>query len=124
MDLVLDFGHREDGRNSERRNRQHRALFAAIPQGDSRIVRKDDARRTGLPYGHLVERVRFLIRNYGFDALIVLGAVASALIVWFSGDADNAPTSPLWFAVPAVAVVVLPLLCRRRFPFAAPAAFG
>ena len=68
-----------------------------------------------------MERVRFLIRNYGFDALIVLGAIASALIVLFSGDADNAPTSPLWFAVPAVAVVVLPLLCRRRFPLAAPA---
>jgi signal transduction histidine kinase len=68
-----------------------------------------------------VERVRFLIRNYGFDALIVLGAIASALIVLFSGDADNAPTSPLWFAVPAVAVMVLVLLGRRHFPFAAPA---
>jgi signal transduction histidine kinase len=68
-----------------------------------------------------VERVRFLTRSYGFDALIGLGAVASALIVLFSADADNAPTSPLWFAVPAIAIVVLPLLCRRRFPFAAPA---
>ena len=29
----------------------------------------------------------------------------------------------LWFAVPAIAVLVLPLLARRRFPFAAPAAF-
>jgi len=65
--------------------------------------------------------MRFLARNYGFDALIVLGAIASALIVLFSGDSDNAPTSPLWFAVPAVAVVVLPLLFRRRFPLAAPA---
>jgi DNA-binding CsgD family transcriptional regulator len=53
--------------------------------------------------------------------LIVLGAIASALIVMFSGDANNAPTSPLWFAGPAVAVVVLPLLDRRRFPLAAPA---
>ena len=68
-----------------------------------------------------MERVRFLTRSYGFDALIALGAVASALIVLFSADADNAPTSPLWFAVPAIAIVVLPLLCRRRFPFAAPA---
>jgi hypothetical protein len=68
-----------------------------------------------------VERVRFLTRSYGFDALIALGAVASVLIVLFSTDADNAPTSPLWFAVPAIAIVVLPLLCRRRFPFAAPA---
>jgi signal transduction histidine kinase len=68
-----------------------------------------------------VERLRFLARNYGFDALIVLGAIASALIVWFSGDVANAPTSPMWFAGPAVAIVVLPLLGRRRFPFGAPA---
>jgi signal transduction histidine kinase len=68
-----------------------------------------------------VERVRFLIRSYGFDALIVLGAIASALIVLSKGDSNTAPTSPLWFAAPAVAVVVLPLLFRRRFPFGAPA---
>ena len=68
-----------------------------------------------------MERLRFLARRYGFDALIVVGASASALIVLFSGDADYAPTAPMWFAVPAVAVVVLTLLFRRRFPFAAPA---
>ena len=29
----------------------------------------------------------------------------------------------LWFSVPAVAVLVLPLVARRRFPFAAPVAY-
>ena len=93
MDLVLDFGHGEDDRNSERRNRQHRALFAAIPQGDFGIVRKDDARRTGLRKVTSWNACASSSANYGFDALIVLGAIASALIVLFSREADNAPTS-------------------------------
>lgn len=61
------------------------------------------------------------MRSYGFDVLIVLGALTSALIVAFGGHAKDAPTSPSWFAVPAVAVVVLPLLARRQYPFLAPA---
>src|SRR6187551_1504706 len=36
--------------------------------------------------------------------------------------ASNGPTSPKWFAIPATALIVLPLLARRRFPFAAPVA--
>jgi signal transduction histidine kinase len=38
------------------------------------------------------------------------------------GDAADAPRSSPWFAAPAVAVIVLALLARRRRPFAAPAA--
>jgi hypothetical protein len=68
-----------------------------------------------------VRQLRLLTRRYGFDGLIVLGAITSALIVLFSGNADQAPTSPLWFSVPAIAIVVLPLLARRHFPFGAPA---
>ena len=37
-------------------------------------------------------------------------------------DSPGAPTTSLWFSVPAVAILVLPLFARRRFPFAAPAA--
>jgi signal transduction histidine kinase len=38
-------------------------------------------------------------------------------------DSPGAPATTLWFSVPAVAVLVLPLFARRRFPFAAPAAY-
>src|SRR5688500_13397663 len=38
-------------------------------------------------------------------------------------DSPGAPATSLWFCVPAVAVLVLPLFVRRRFPFAAPAAY-
>ena len=69
-----------------------------------------------------MSQVSLLARRYGFDALIVAAAVAAAFEVAFKDDALRAPRSPLWFAVPAVVLVVLPLLGRRRFPFAAPAA--
>jgi signal transduction histidine kinase len=61
------------------------------------------------------------VRRYGFDALIVLAALVIALEAAFRDGADP-PTSTRWFTVPALALIVLPLLLRRRFPFAAPAA--
>jgi len=60
-------------------------------------------------------------RRFGLDILIVVAAVESALEVALRSDAAEAPTSPVWFAVPAIALVVVALLGRRWFPFAAPA---
>jgi len=54
------------------------------------------------------------LRRYGFDAAIVLVAGASALDVALSHHGR--------FAVPAAALIVLPLLGRHRYPFVAPAA--
>jgi signal transduction histidine kinase len=65
-----------------------------------------------------VTRVWSLARAYGLDALIVIAAVESALEVALR---QREPETTLWFAVPAIALVTLPLLGRRRFPFAAPA---
>jgi signal transduction histidine kinase len=69
-----------------------------------------------------VSRLWSFVRRYGFDLLIVVGAVESALEVALRPDAADRIDTSLWFAVPAVAVVVLALLWRRRFPFGAPAA--
>ena len=63
-----------------------------------------------------------LARRYAFDVLIVLGALESALEVAFKHD-PHGPTTTLWLAVPATAGIVLLLLGRHRFPFAAPSAF-
>jgi signal transduction histidine kinase len=62
-----------------------------------------------------------LARRYGFDALIVIAAVEGALEVPLRHAADE-PTTTGWLAAPAIALMILPLLGRRRFPFAAPAA--
>jgi signal transduction histidine kinase len=61
------------------------------------------------------------MREHGLDALIVVAALEGAAEVALRRDAAGAPTTALWFAIPATACLVLPLLARRRFPFAAPA---
>jgi signal transduction histidine kinase len=67
-----------------------------------------------------VHRITFFARRGVFDVLIVAAAVESALEVALRHDSLRAPHTTLWFAVPAIALVMLPLLGRRRFPFAAP----
>lgn len=73
-----------------------------------------------LRYVGPVQRWSPLARRHGFDALIVLGAVAAALDVALRDDALRAPRTTPWFAVPAIVVLVAVLLGRRSLPFAAP----
>jgi signal transduction histidine kinase len=70
-----------------------------------------------------VSRVKYVVRRYGFDALIALAAIEAMLEVAIRRDSPDAPLTTLWFDVPAIAIMVLPLFARRRFPFAAPAAY-
>jgi signal transduction histidine kinase len=65
-------------------------------------------------------RLWHLARTYGVDVLIVIAAIEAALEVALRHDALLEPRTTPWFAVPAVVLVVLCLLGRRRFPFAAP----
>jgi signal transduction histidine kinase len=66
-------------------------------------------------YVRPVSRLTPYARRFGLDALIVLAALGSALQAAFRDDPSASP----WFAVPAAAMLVLPLLGRRRRPFAA-----
>jgi signal transduction histidine kinase len=72
-------------------------------------------------YVHGVRKLPLFARRYGVDALIVVAAVAGMLGVALRRDDPDAPTAPLLFSVLAIPAIVLPLLGRRRFPFAAPA---
>ena len=65
---------------------------------------------------HAMKRFSLLARRYGFDVLIALAAIAAALEVAFRENPLRAPRTPLWFAVPAVVLVVLPLLSRATTP--------
>ena len=85
-----------------------------------RLLLAEEAPGRRLPYVQRVSRISFLARRYGFDALIVLAAIAAVLEVALRHDPDQAPRTAHWFTVPAIALVILPLLGRRRFPFAAP----
>ncbi len=62
-------------------------------------------------------------REYWFELLIGALAVAAMLQLVVGRNSPGAPTTSLWFSLPAVAVIVLPLFLRRRFPFAAPASY-
>jgi signal transduction histidine kinase len=68
-----------------------------------------------------VSKLAAVARRYGVDVLILIAALESALEIALRHDAAHEPTTAHWFAVPAVALVLLPLLARRRLPFAAPA---
>ena len=68
-----------------------------------------------------MSRFRVTARRHGLDGLIAIGAIAGALEVAVRHDSLRAPRTTLWLAVPAIALLVLALLGRRRLPFAAPA---
>jgi signal transduction histidine kinase len=70
-----------------------------------------------------VSRIRHVAQEYWFELLIGFLAIAGMLELVVGRDAPGAPTTTLWIAIPTVAVLLLPLLARRRFPFAAPAAY-
>ena len=70
-----------------------------------------------------MSRIRYLAREYWFELLIALMAIAGIVELVVGRNLPGAPTTSLWFAIPAVVVLVLPLFARRRFPFAAPAAY-
>jgi signal transduction histidine kinase len=74
-------------------------------------------------YLQRVSRIKDVARRYGIDALIVLLAAEAMLEVAVRRDSRDAPRTTLWFAEPAIAIMVLPLFARRRFPFAAPASY-
>jgi signal transduction histidine kinase len=70
-----------------------------------------------------VTRIRDLARTYWFEVPIILLAVDGIVEVLVRRDAPDAPRTTLWFTVPALAVLVVPLFARRRFPFGAPLVF-
>jgi signal transduction histidine kinase len=70
-----------------------------------------------------VSRAGDVARRYGFDVLIVLAAVESAIELAVRHDSPDAPRTTLWFGIPALAVIVFGLLARRRLPFVAPGLF-
>lgn len=70
-----------------------------------------------------MSRIEHLAREYWFELLMVALLIAGIAQLLVVDGSPGAPTSSLWFSVLALTVVVLPLFARRRFPFAAPAAY-
>ena len=64
--------------------------------------------------------VRDVVRKYWFDLLIAALAVASMLELIVGRESAR---TTLWFGLPALAILVLPIFARRRFPFGGPLAY-
>jgi signal transduction histidine kinase len=67
-----------------------------------------------------VSRIRAAARQYWFEMSVALLATVGVVELALR---EAEPSSPLWVAVSIVAVLVLAVVARRRFPFAAPAAY-
>ncbi len=71
-----------------------------------------------MQYLQRVSRIRYLSRTYVVDVLIALLLIAAMLEVLVGRDSPDAPHTTLWFVIPAIAILVLPIIARRWFPFA------
>ncbi len=71
-----------------------------------------------MQYLQRVSRIRYLSRTYVVDVLIGLLLIAAMLEVLVGRDSPDAPHTTLWFVLPAIAILVLPIIARRWFPFA------
>jgi signal transduction histidine kinase len=63
---------------------------------------------------------RDVARKYWFDLLIAALAVASMIELIIGRESAR---TTLWFGLPALAIMVLPIFARRRFPFGALVAY-
>jgi signal transduction histidine kinase len=70
-----------------------------------------------------VTRIRNAAYEYWFELLMAVLGIAGMLELVVGRDLPGAPDMSLWFSLPAVAILVAPLLARRRFPFGVPAAY-
>jgi signal transduction histidine kinase len=66
-----------------------------------------------------MSRIRHLARQYWLEVPIALLAIEGMTEVVVRRGAPDAPRTTLWIALPAVAIMVLPLFARQRLPFAA-----
>jgi signal transduction histidine kinase len=67
-----------------------------------------------------VQRVRALLKDYAFDAAILLAAVGGVVEVLLNRGKEYGPSGSLSILVPGILAATLPLLARRWLPVAAP----
>src|SRR5436305_12066912 len=63
-------------------------------------------------------RIRYLSRTYVVDLMIALLLGTAMLEVLVGRNSPDAPHTTLWFVLPAIAILFLPIAARRLFPFA------
>jgi signal transduction histidine kinase len=74
-------------------------------------------------YFQRMKQIGDVAREYWWELLIGSMLVAGIVQLIVEHDSPGAPTSTLWFQIPALCLLAAPLFARRWFPFAAPAAY-
>jgi signal transduction histidine kinase len=93
-----------------------------LSSGGACVPLRWEARPAHVQYVRRVRPVHVFARRYGFDLLIVIGAIVGAIEVAFLRDETLEPGTSRWLAASAVALAIIGLVGRRRMPFAAPLA--
>jgi hypothetical protein len=99
------------------------AGFPTHPRGGSALVLKEEARRDASEYGQRMRRLGGLAKTYAVEVVIVLLVLVGMVDTVFRYGSAGSPSTSLWFALPAMAVLAIVIVAHRRFPFAGPAAY-
>jgi signal transduction histidine kinase len=70
-----------------------------------------------------MRRLGVLAKTYAVEVVIVLLVLLGMVDTVLRSDSAGSPTTSLWFALPAMGVLAIVIVARRRFPFAGPAAY-
>ena len=65
-----------------------------------------------MEYLHRVSWNRHVAREYWFELLVAFLAVAGMVELVVGRDLPSAPTTTLWFAIPAIGILVSTLFAR------------
>src|SRR4051794_10624463 len=112
-----------DARDAAPESRRRRVGFGVVPRDDPVSYSGRRPPPGNRQYVDRVNRAGSAARRYGAEALVILVALEASIEVTVRRDAPDAPRTALAFLIPAIVITVAPLLTRRRFAFAAPAAF-
>src|SRR5215470_8060155 len=108
-------------RSRDRHRRE--AGFGFVPSDDSCSYLGRRRAKIAWEYVQRVRHLRYLARTYWFDLLVALLAIVAMLEVVLGRGSPGAPRTTLWISIPAIAILVLPIFARRRFPFTGPAVY-
>src|SRR5262249_51232461 len=113
--------HRHNVGSAGLRGHRREAGSAILRMDDFRLLLWEEAISVRPGYVRLMERIKSVARDYGIEVLCVLLALEVVVVAAFRHQAPG-DSRMTWFNVLAIPVVIAPMLGRRRFPFAAPAA--
>jgi signal transduction histidine kinase len=70
-----------------------------------------------------MRRLGVLAKTYAVEVVIVLLVLVGMVDTVLRSDSAGSSNTSLWFALPAMGVLAIVIVARRRFPFAGPAAY-